>query len=98
MNIRLRKDAEHLWKTLFISQEKGTLPWGDVVSLCLSGLSVSPKTRKTWKDEPTVFLMQGTRYWESRRSKWMEAQQAGELDVQLGLCKHDAILFHALRL
>jgi len=28
----------------------------------------------------------------------MEAQQAGELDVQLGLCKHDAILFHALRL
>ena len=58
MNIRLRKDAEHLWKTLFISQEKGTLPWGDVVSSCLSGLSVSPKTRKTWKDEPTVFLMQ----------------------------------------
>ena len=25
--ICLRKDAEHLWKTLFISQEKGTLPW-----------------------------------------------------------------------
>jgi len=57
MDIRLRKDAEHLWKTLFISQEKGTLPWGDVVSSCLSGLSVSPKTRKTRKDEPTVFLM-----------------------------------------
>jgi len=57
MKICLHKDAECLSKTIPVFQEKGTLRWGDVESLCLSRLSVSSKTRKTWKDEPAVFLM-----------------------------------------